>query len=374
MSWYYASGGKQEGPVTDDAFDALVANGTITPLTLVWRQGMAEWKPYREVRPAAPPPPTMPGSAAPDSGQAPSAAATASVPGNVTCAECGLSFAPDQVIRLNDRWICAHCKPVHLQRMMEGSAPSGAASAGTVPLEEVREREYEHDVGGYLSRAWELLKSDMGNFIGATVLVYLCLFAGNFVPYLGAIIALVITGPLMGGLWMFLLAKVRGQEVKPSDAFKGFGPRFVPLMLVHVVSSILAGLCLAPAGAVAVPAIIIGSNSSGNDAAMIPFLIAGGVVAIIGLCAMYYFIVCWFYSIQLVADKGMNFWPAMGLSRAVVRKHWWQNFLVMFVAGLIAGMGMLLCGVGLLITGPLAAIMVALAYERLFGDMQAKQG
>ena len=45
MNWFYSEGGAQKGPVDDAAFRALVANGTIRPDTLVWREGMADWQP-----------------------------------------------------------------------------------------------------------------------------------------------------------------------------------------------------------------------------------------------------------------------------------------------------------------------------------------
>jgi len=71
-----------------------------------------------------------------------------------------------------------------------------------------------------------------------------------------------------------------------------------------------------------------------------------------------------------VMDKHLGFWQAMSLSRAVVNKHWWQTFLLGLVTGLLVLAGLILCGVGLLLTGPLAVGMFAAAYERLFGDMQ----
>lgn len=49
MEWYYAADGEQRGPVQQDAFDALVADGTIGPSTLVWHAGMADWQPWAVV-------------------------------------------------------------------------------------------------------------------------------------------------------------------------------------------------------------------------------------------------------------------------------------------------------------------------------------
>ncbi|GAB4319070.1 MAG: hypothetical protein Kow0059_12800 [Candidatus Sumerlaeia bacterium] len=47
--WYYIEQGGQKGPVSEADFHALVATGRIGDDTLVWRSGMADWTPWREV-------------------------------------------------------------------------------------------------------------------------------------------------------------------------------------------------------------------------------------------------------------------------------------------------------------------------------------
>jgi uncharacterized RDD family membrane protein YckC len=109
MTWNYLEGSEQRGPITEADFEALVRAGKIGDDTYVWREGMAEWQPYRIVRGpvvGAAPPPLVPA-------------------GQVVCAECGGSFPPDQVIRHGNVSICAACKPVFLQKLKEGVAVGG---------------------------------------------------------------------------------------------------------------------------------------------------------------------------------------------------------------------------------------------------------
>jgi hypothetical protein len=104
MPFHYEQDGNPIGPVTDDAFAALVKAGTITPDTLVWMPGMTEWQPYRSLQPTPPPvapPPT----------------------GAVLCAECGQPFPPEEMIAYGNCCVCAACKPVFLQRIKEGVRP-----------------------------------------------------------------------------------------------------------------------------------------------------------------------------------------------------------------------------------------------------------
>lgn len=50
IQWYYAKGGQQQGPVTQEELQALLRNGTLNPATdLVWNQGMADWLPASQV-------------------------------------------------------------------------------------------------------------------------------------------------------------------------------------------------------------------------------------------------------------------------------------------------------------------------------------
>ncbi len=54
MDWYYVENGRRIGPIDDATLDTLVRAGAVGAGTLVWREGMAEWRPYAEARPGEP--------------------------------------------------------------------------------------------------------------------------------------------------------------------------------------------------------------------------------------------------------------------------------------------------------------------------------
>ena len=120
MKWYYAVGQQQQGPLDDAQFDALIAAGTITPETLVWREGQANWQPLRVARPggataplgAVPPIPNMPGAAS----------GAAALPRQVQCGECRAFFQREETIQYGSVNVCAACKPVFLQKLAEGAS------------------------------------------------------------------------------------------------------------------------------------------------------------------------------------------------------------------------------------------------------------
>lgn len=107
MNWYYVEQGKQTGPVSDEQFSALFQSGTITLDTLVWREGLADWLPYRQLRDAT--------------AAAVSGTIGAEAKQQVVCAECGNMFPADDTIRYGDVRVCANCKPAFLQKVQEGA-------------------------------------------------------------------------------------------------------------------------------------------------------------------------------------------------------------------------------------------------------------
>ncbi len=117
MNWYYVEAGKQAGPVTDEQLQQLIRNGTVRADTLVWREGMANWQPYAQVNP---------GAVAVASGAVPNLASAPVAGGAIVCCECARTFPPDSVIRYGDRWVCAECKPLFLQKLREGAILPGA--------------------------------------------------------------------------------------------------------------------------------------------------------------------------------------------------------------------------------------------------------
>src|SRR3954468_5537484 len=62
MTWYYALGNERQGPIDDAALDRLIATGVVTPDTLVWKAGMADWQPLAQAPPrgVTPPAPGVP--------------------------------------------------------------------------------------------------------------------------------------------------------------------------------------------------------------------------------------------------------------------------------------------------------------------------
>ena len=361
MNWYYAEAGQQKGPVTDEQLDGLAAEGVVKPDTLVWRDGLPNWQPYSTARGGGAPPPIATGGA------------------GVVCSQCGKTFNADEVVSLGGGMVCAACKPVAIQRLKEGVGGGGGTPGATMTVDELCARDYDVDIGDLISKGWGLLSKNFGTVLGATLLVYLVLGVVSLVPFgIGALAQLIIQGPLLGGLYCFYLKQIRTGTGTVGDGFSGFGPRFGQLMLGSIVSGILSGLCLLPGAIVIALAVIpmLASRGQGGGAAAAAggIVIVGVILLFIGLLGFAYLAVGWAFTLPLVADKRMDFWPAMSLSRRMVSKHWWMVFFTFFVGGIIAMLGVLGCIVGVFVTMCITMGMSSHLYERIFGPLAPAEG
>ncbi len=111
MKWYYASAGRQVGPVEEAQLDELLRSGAVRDDTLVWREGMANWQPHSAVRGPAKPLPI------------PAEAATLETR---YCSECGRPHPANEMVTIGAATVCAQCKPLYMQRVREGGKAIGA--------------------------------------------------------------------------------------------------------------------------------------------------------------------------------------------------------------------------------------------------------
>lgn len=84
-----------------------------------------------------------------------------------------------------------------------------------------------------------------------------------------------------------------------------------------------------------------------------------------------YLTIAYVFTLPLIADKGMDVWEAMELSRKTVTKHWFKMFFVMLLLGIIMGLGVLTLGLGLIWAVPLMFVtLYGLLYPLIFDDME----
>jgi membrane-anchored glycerophosphoryl diester phosphodiesterase (GDPDase) len=206
-------------------------------------------------------------------------------------------------------------------------------------------------------------------------------FRLSFNYLFSAVISLVM-GPLFGGLYFVYLKTIRQQPASVGNVFAGFQKAFSQLFLGSLVVSLIVGVCMLPfnfvwetkAGPLMQQLQQI-QNMAPAEAQNIPLellhaFLGGLPVLLICLIPMTYLVVSWQFTLPLIIDKQMNFWPAMKASWKMVNRHWWQIFGLTILIGLVSVSGLLLCCVGVLFTAPIGVAALMYAYETIFSPSQ----
>ncbi len=198
-------------------------------------------------------------------------------------------------------------------------------------IQQLTEIGYEFSIGDTISESWEIFKKNAGLFIVYFLIVGAINVALAFIPFVGSLASIAVSGPLAAGYLLAAHKTVKGEIVELGDFFKGFD-FFSPLVVVTLLQilMILAGMI-----ALVIPAIY--------------------------LAVAYYLI----YPIVLFGR--IEGWDALEASRKMITKKWWSFFGLVIVLGLINILGLMALGVGILITAPLSAIVPYVLYKNLIG-------
>jgi uncharacterized membrane protein len=178
------------------------------------------------------------------------------------------------------------------------SAASAPPVFAAVSSEQLCAGQPEVRIGQCLCQSWQLLTGNFGLLFGATAVAWAIIAGCQFIPLAGSILVGLLEGVLYGGVYLIFLRRIRGEPASVGEAFAGFGTGFVQLMLAGFLTKLLAtvGLCCC--------------------------LVVPGI----------YLFVAWVFAVPLVADRRMEFWSAMELSRKVVTRVWFQMLGLMAIA------------------------------------------
>jgi hypothetical protein len=236
---------------------------------------------------------------------------------------------------------------------------------------------YSIEIEALIRRGWDILQMNLRGFILYTLVIAFAIVLGAFgfsITLISAPIGILIfflmspfvLSPLAAGYIIVAFKLIEQQSVEFLDFFKGFKNNYFPSIFSSaLVIEVFTTICRIPGQVLSINIIgAMGSKISepriGLMAAFILFSVVGPIIAAV---------ITLFYSltVPLVVAKKMQFWPAMEASRKVVAKRWFSLILLSLVLALINVAGLLACGIGLLLTSPLTACVVAAAYEHIFG-------
>lgn len=162
---------------------------------------------------------------------------------------------------------------------------------------------------------------------------------------LSAVTLGILAGPLLGGLVMIALGFLDKKEPKPEigDLFNGF-QYFLDTFLFVVIW-----------GAISVAATLLLN--------LIPC--AGQILSLFVSIVISTLIM---FGLYLIVDRKMGFWPASLASINLVKNNFFPFAGLMIVTGFLGYVGALACGIGIIVTLPVATCILAVAYRDIFGQ------
>jgi predicted Ser/Thr protein kinase len=230
-----------------------------------------------------------------------------------------------------------------VETVTHDATPPPRDAAADRLTEEILARDYAPQIGACLRRGWELVKSDFWPLVGITALVLVLLGVAGSVGGVvlnssderrssgAGILYLLVKGPLVAGLQLYFLQKIRGGRPSVETVFSGFSQRFLHLFLAGFVTTMLTTL--------------------GYFCFVLPGI---------------YLTIAWTFTLALVIDKQLHFWSAMELSRKAITRHWLMFFAFALVLVLCKLAGLVAFGIGFFITLPIAVAALMYAYEDTF--------
>ena len=332
MNWYYADGQNRLGPLSEEAWDEVVASGKIQPSTLVWNETLPTWTPFSQLPVAAPEPPAT-------------LAPTAPVGGGFSQPQYGNQPLSSQ------SW----------------DTPEPKEETPEAYVERLISEDYQTSASSCLERAWNLFKADFGLLLGSTVLCVLLLIAASLFPFLGFFFRLILSGVLLGGLYSIYLLRLRDEPANIKDLFSGFsGPQFKRLALTCVTNIIASAVLFIP---IIITAGVIGITPDNFKVVAAEDPLSVLVIAVVALAASIpwvYLLMGWIFVVPLVADKNLGVGAAMHLSLKKVMQRPWTVAWVIIVGGVVGLSGALAFGFGIIFTIPLYHATLMVLYTDIF--------
>ena len=185
------------------------------------------------------------------------------------------------------------------------------------------------DLGGWISKGFNEVFSDIGNYIVMALIVGIG----------GSITAGILAGPLYAGALMVTRKKIRGEGAIDVGSIFSIGfEKFLPTFVIVFVPMLVIGLI-----------------------AMIPIL--GQIVAIVAAGWLIPFFAA---AIHYIMDEDAEFMEAGTKAWGVVATNLGMMWVLGFVTSIIIAVGGIVCGIGALLTLPVGIVMMVLFLESYF--------
>lgn len=257
---------------------------------------------------------------------------------------------------------------------------SGLAAAGATVPSPGRDSFGTFEFGRVFELAWQGLSRNFGPAVGLYMLLFLLIGGSLFLCCPGWFFALphLVVGATLMGYYL-----VRG-ELRTEHLFSGFRNYWRVLLLSIIVALVSSAIYFVVGGPYHYRLLGLLSGldwTAGTPGEKIAEQItrsmqsgsvrASSLFLYVASAAGYYLAGRWLLCTALVVERGYGVMESLGTSWRVTRPYHGWLLLVVFLSGLIAVMGLLVCGVGVFVSYPLGMAIQGAAIAQLLGDVPA---
>lgn len=158
----------------------------------------------------------------------------------------------------------------------------------------------------------------------------------------------ILGGPMLAGMLFITLRLFDNQQPRPEvgNVFRGFD---------YFLNSLLFFLFWGVA--ILIACFIIGLVPCIGQLAALFLVYAAQALLMFGLF--------------LIVDQKIDFWPASMESINTVKANFWPFLGFSIIASIIGSIGAIACGIGVIVTAPIQACILTVAYREVFAERDA---
>ena len=201
----------------------------------------------------------------------------------------------------------------------------------------------------YLNQGFEIFKKDFGKFFVAFLFVILM----SIIPFCGLL--------ALGNFYKFSRKIFKGQSAEPSEIFNF--DDFLPYFFLQLI--IIGGMFV-----LYIPLFIFAALGSqmGDPSTMMAILIPIYAIALVAV--IFYLTIKGFYIPALISvGKVKDLKKAWNMSKTMTTGNEWMILLFAIVVSFLSQLGIILCGIGILLTLPYNYITHFIAYDDAIDQM-----
>jgi len=179
----------------------------------------------------------------------------------------------------------------------------------------------------------------------------------------------ILAGPMWCGIFLCLLNRARGQQVRFEDLFKGFD-YFVESLIATLILMAVMLVIVVPTYLV----IFIGMfsiGSSGNDGFTAGLAIFVALLYLLIIVLSLLVTICFCFTFPLIVDRGLKAVPAIKTSIHAAIANFGGLLGLILLCALISFVATLLCYIPVFLVMPILIGAVAVAYRKVFPEVHA---